>query len=131
MDSAAATLSDLLLSKETTKMAYHLENPIRQSWHDALRILAPELGLSSTDFTPFADWLDQICAVPDEMIDKVPAKKLENFFRTSFEHMACGSIVLDTNHTRNVSTTLRNLSHIRSGLLVSYVQHWKRIGYLA
>lgn len=131
MDSAAETLSELLLSKETTKMAYHLENPIRQSWHDALETLAPELGLSNTGFIPFRDWLDKVCAVPDEMGDKVPAKKLEDFFRRDFEHMACGSIVLDTKNTRDVSATLRNLSHIRGELLVSYIRYWKSIGYLA
>jgi hypothetical protein len=131
VDSAAETMAELLLSKDPTKVAYHLENPIRQSWHDALEIMAPELGLPSTGFTPFTDWLDKVCAVPSEMDDTVPAKKLEEFFRTDFEHMACGSIVLDTKNTRDVSSTLRNLSHVRGELLVSYIRHWKSIGYLA
>ena len=131
MDSAAETLSELLLSKEMTKMAYHLENPIRQSWHDVMQTLAPELGLSDSGFIPFADWLDKVCAVPDDMSEKVPAKKLEDFFRTDFEHMACGSIVLETRNTRDVSPTLRSLRHVGGELLVSYIQHWKSIGYLA
>lgn len=131
MDSAAKTLSELLLSKETTKMVYHLENPIRQSWNDALQILAPELGLSNTGFTPFTDWLEKVGVVPDEMTDKVPVKKLEGFFRTDFEHMACGSIVLDTKNTRDISSALRNLCHIRGESLVSYIRYWKGIGYLA
>jgi hypothetical protein len=120
----------LLLSKDPSKVAYHLENPIRQSWHDALKIVAPELGLPNTRFTPFTDWLDKVCAVPDETSDIVPVKQLEDFFRTDFEHMACGSIILDTKNTRDVSSNFRKLGHVRGELLVSYVRHWKSIGYL-
>ena len=130
MDVAAETLADLLLSKDRTKVAYHLENPIRQSWRDALEIVAPELGLPNIGFTPFTDWLDKVCAVPDEISDSVPAKKLEDFFRKDFQHMACGGIVLDTKNTRDVSSTLRNVRHVRANLLVSYIRYWKSVGYL-
>ena len=131
VDSAAETLSELLFSQYSTKAVYHLENPIRQSWHDVLELVAPELGLPNTGFVPFNDWLDKACAVPDDISDGSPVKKLEEFFRTEFVHMACGSIVLDTENTRGVSSKLRNVSHVHGELLVSYVRHWKSIGYLA
>ena len=131
MDFAAETLSELLLSNEPNKMVYHLENPVRQSWHDALSLVAPELGLPKAGFVPFNEWLDRVCAAPDEGSDIVPAKKLEDFFRIDFEHMACGSIVLDTKNTRDVSTALRKLTHVGGELLLSYIRQWKLSGYLA
>lgn len=111
-------------------MVYHLENSIRQSWHDALTIIAPELNLTNTQFIPFAQWLDKVCAVPAELNETVPVKKLEEFFRADFEHMACGGIILDTKNMRGVSSTLRKMSHVNRDLLVSYVSHWRSIGYL-
>lgn len=130
VDYAAEALVELLLSKDLTKVVYHLENPIRQSWRDVLNTVAPELNLPHTELIPFDRWIDQVCAVPDELNESVPAKKLENFFRADFEHMACGSIILDTKNARDMSSTLRKLSHVSRDLLVSYIRHWKSVGYL-
>ena len=131
MDTTAQVLSDLLLSKSTDKVFYHLENPIRQSWQDVLNILATPLGLPDHSNLPFADWLESVGAVSTELREEVPVKALEEFFRMDFQHMACGSIVLDTTNTRAASSTLR-LSHgIDDQVLESYIHRWKQIGYLA
>lgn len=92
-------------------------------------MIAPELGLSSSEFMPLSSWLDHVGKTSDLASDKVPAKKLEEFFRQDFEHMACGSIVLDTKNTRDVSPTLRKLGHFPKELFVSYVRYWKASGY--
>ncbi|MDI1486702.1 MAG: putative NRPS-like protein biosynthetic cluster [Ramalina farinacea] len=130
VDVAAETISDVLLSTAPAKAIYHLENPVRQSWHDVLQMIAPELGLSSAEFIPLASWLDRVRRMPDLASDKMPVKKLEDFFRRDFEHMACGSVVLDTKNTRDLSSTLRKLSHFPKELFGSYVRYWKASGYI-
>ena len=93
-------------------------------------MIAPELGLSSSEFIPLSSWLDHVGRTSDLASDKVPAKKLEEFFRQDFERMACGSVVLDTKNTRDVSPTLRKLGRFPKELFVSYVRYWKASGYL-
>ncbi|KAL8722888.1 MAG: hypothetical protein Q9225_000721 [Loekoesia sp. 1 TL-2023] len=127
---AAATLADILLSSDSYKGVYHLENPIRQSWDQVLRVIAPSLNIPTTEFIPFDQWIDKICAVPAESDNNVPVKKLEGFFRADFEHMACGNVVLDTKNAREVSPTLRRLGSISHDILLSYIRYWKSIGYL-
>ena len=92
-------------------------------------MIAPELGLSSSDFIPLTSWLDHVAKTSDLASDKVPAKKLEEFFRQDFEHMACGSIVLDTKNTRDVSPTLRKLGEVPREVVVEYVRYWRDCGY--
>ena len=116
--------------KDLTKVVYHLENPIRQSWVEAIEVVASELHIPRTDFIPFPDWLDKVHAVPDKLADTVPAKLLYDFFKNDFVHMACGGIVLDTKNTRDASSTLRRSTHVGDELLVSYVHHWRNTGYL-
>lgn len=83
------------------------------------------------DFIPFHQWLDMACALPDESKVDVPVKKLETFFREDFEHMASGSIVLDTKNAREASPTLHNLGTIHDDLLLAYIRQWKHAGYLS
>ena len=112
------------------KVFYHLENPIRQSWKDVLNILATPLGLPDDSYLPFADWLDSVDAVSPPLREEVPVKALIEFFRMDFQHMACGSIVLDTKNTRDTSSTLRRSYGIDNQVLESYIHRWKQIGYL-
>ena len=119
------------MMQEPTKVVYHLENPVRQPWLEALESLSPHLGLSGTDIVPFPVWLERLSTFADDAGDSVPAKKLYQFFKQDFVHMACGGIVLDTRNTRDASATLRRTCHIADALLKSYIANWKRTDYLA
>ncbi len=130
MDSAAEVLSEILLSSGPAKLVYHLENPIRQSWHDALVAIAPKLNIPKAGFIPFDSWLDKVRAFHDDPNDAAPAKKLADFFQIEFKHMACGSIILDTKHTRDISPTLRSSGEVNRELLQLYIHHWRSIGYV-
>ncbi|KAL9005017.1 MAG: hypothetical protein Q9188_002198 [Gyalolechia gomerana] len=130
VDLAAATVAEIVLCRDSDKKVYHLENPIRQPWVDVLQTMAASLNIPLTKFLPFDVWMDKICAVPAEDDRTVPVKRLETFFRTDFEHMACGNVILDTGHTREISPTLRRLTSISNETIASYVRHWKSVGYL-
>lgn len=109
------------------ELVHHLENPIRQSWHDTLVILASKLNLT---LLPFNDWLEKVCLLTDKSPDQNPAKKLAGFFKTEFRHMACGNVILDTMRMRGFSETLRGMNMVGQETVVSYVDYWKSIGFL-
>ncbi|KAL9031277.1 MAG: hypothetical protein Q9196_000684 [Gyalolechia fulgens] len=130
VDLAAATVAEIILCRDSDKKVYHLENPVRQSWVDVLQVMAASLNIPLTKFLPFDEWMDKICAVSAEDDQTVPVKRLETFFRTDFEHMACGNVILDTRNTREISPTLRRLASVGNETLASYVRYWKSVGYL-
>ena len=130
MDIAAATISDILLCDKPSKTVYHLENPVRQSWNDVLRIVAAELHILPYKFIPFDQWMNKVCVASAEADENLPVRKLEGFFRADFEHMACGDVILDTKNAREISPTIRRLGQLGRDTLVSYIDYWKSIGYL-
>ena len=130
MDIAAATITDILLCDRPSQTVYHLENPVRQSWNDILRIVAAELRMPPREFIPFHQWMDKVCIASAEANENLPVRKLEEFFRADFEHMACGNVILDTKNAREISPTLRRLGPLSRDTLVSYIGNWKSIGYL-
>ena len=130
MECAAEAMSDILLNEYTNNLVYHLENPIRQPWHDTLAVLASILDLPNTEIIPFNDWLKKICALGDDLTNENPAKKLTEFFERDFKHMACGNVILDTSKTRTVSPILRTLRAVSPEVIASYICYWRKIGYL-
>ena len=130
MDSAAQVLSDLLLTGRPTKLVYHLENPVRQSWCDALAVLASKLNLSEANSLPFNEWFDVVCATRDEASDDNPVKKLAEFFRVDFERMSSGKVILGTEGARQDSRTLRDMDEVSNETIAAYVDHWKTVGFL-
>ena len=130
MDCAAETLSELLLTTHPTNIVYHLENPIRQSWRDVLTVLAAQMNIPNADLLPFDNWLEAVCAITDGVTDENPAKKLAEFFKMDFIHMACGNVILDTKRAREVSPTLRGMGTISNETIAAYVDHWRSVGFL-
>jgi hypothetical protein len=119
-----------MLSPEETNIAYHLENPVRQSWHDALSIIAEELHMSDTNLMSFQDWLQRVDSFPESSSDVNPAKKLIDFFQHEFQRMVSGAIILDTSIAREASTVLRSMNALGRDTILGYVRHWKSAGFL-
>ncbi|KAL3493895.1 hypothetical protein BJX62DRAFT_248702 [Aspergillus germanicus] len=121
---AATAISEIVLSSTPLSLIHHLENPIRQSWHDLLQILSVELDIPQS--IPMSEWLDRVWDTP---IDN-PAKKLYDFFADDFVRMACGEVVMGTDCARGVSGTLREMDVVSQETVRGYVRYWKGVGFL-
>lgn len=88
-----------------------------------------KLGIA--DHLPFAEWLDKVIHAPDVSAGANPAKKLEEFLRLDFERMACGHVLMGTDETRRVSSTLGDMDAVSSQVIASYVQYWRDIRFLS
>ncbi|KIA75341.1 NRPS-like enzyme [Aspergillus ustus] len=126
VDLAAATINEILLSPAPLDLIYHLENPIRQPWHELLQFLSAELDISQS--LPMDQWLDRVWNAPIE--NNNPAKKLYNFFANDFVRMACGEVVMGTENTRRVSATLRGMDAVLPKMVEGYVAYWRDVGML-
>lgn len=122
-------ISELLLAKNAPALVYHVENPVRQSWDDALSTIALDLKIAKS--LPFETWLDDVCASIDSSNEGNPAKKLEDFFRHDFQRMACGQVIMGTDKSRKASVTLRNMDVLPAEVISSYVSYWRSVGFLS
>jgi hypothetical protein len=127
VDTAAETLIEIMLSVSPLELIYHLENPIRQPWHDVLVILSEELDLDGNAFTSLDKWLISIKAMTD---DAASTDLLIEFFEKDFQHMSGGGVVLDTRVSRAVSPTLQQVDIVEDELVATYIKQWKRRGVL-
>ncbi|CEL05016.1 hypothetical protein ASPCAL06138 [Aspergillus calidoustus] len=123
---AASAICEILLSPTPLSLIHHLENPIRQSWHDLLRILSDELNIPQ--ILPIDQWLDRVWNTPIE--NNNPAKKLYDFFADDFLRMACGEVVMGTECARGVSRTLRGMDAVSAETARGYVRYWRGVGLL-
>lgn len=130
VDRAANAVTDILLTTPSTETVYHLENPVRQSWHEVLSVLARNLDLHKAEFLPFDDWLDAVRTSTDDAAETNPAKQLAEFFKTDFRHMACGNVILDTEKARKASAALRSIDVVSDETIAAYINDWRRIGFL-
>ena len=128
IDNAALCLIDLLLSPGPMEMMYHVENPIRQSWHDTLDVFASKLNLPGSGYLPFDEWLKEVFAVDSE---RNPVKNLADFFGQDFERMSSGSLILGTERARNASSTLRKSTAVSKETIQLYVDQWRAVGFLS
>ena len=127
MDAAADTLIEIMLSSFSLELIYHVENPIRQPWHDVLVILSEELSLNVNALTSLDKWLTSIKSITD---DEASTDLLVEFFEKDFQHMSGGGIVLDTRVSRAVSPTLQQVDFVGDELVATYVRQWKSRGAL-
>jgi hypothetical protein len=127
VDNAAQVISEIALSKDCSDMVFHLENPVRQSWHDLLTAFAENMGLQESSMVPFSTWLEEVCATSD---DHNPAKKLAAFFRHDFERMSGGNVILGTDKARKASRTLRRMKALEADTIIRYLSYWKDSGLL-
>lgn len=130
VDDAANVLIDLTFSEQQPSIAYHLENPVRQSWGDILITLGSQLDICQ--FLPFEDWLDRVVKLESKGgPGQNPALQLEGFFREDFRRMACGSVIMATDEARKRSETLRLVDAVPDDVVASYIQYWRTSGYLS
>ncbi|KAL4973660.1 hypothetical protein BDW66DRAFT_153612 [Aspergillus desertorum] len=127
VDIAAQGITELLLSSAPASLVYHIENPIRQSWHDMLQSIAAELHLSTPDLLPWDEWQQKVAAAGDA---GNPAKKLQDFFANDFIRMGCGEVVLGTDSARKESATLRGVDAVSETTVRGYLKYWMEIGWL-
>ena len=128
LDIAAATVSELLLDPAHPRMVHHIENPVRQPWHELLGHLSAHLGLPTI---PYKEWLSRMETTADsEKGPPNPAKKLKEFFEEDFLHMSCGSVVMSTTSATSVSAALRSATPVSLETLLLYIEQWRRAGFL-
>ncbi|KAL3470340.1 hypothetical protein BJX99DRAFT_267530 [Aspergillus californicus] len=125
VNQAADSAIELLMASAPAKLIYHIENPVRQSWHNLLVIIATELKISQT--LPMEQWLERVWNATDE---RNPAKKLHSFFARDFIRMASGEVIMGTDLARRDSATLRDMDVVQEDVVRRYVQYWKSIGPL-
>ncbi|KAL6719407.1 hypothetical protein ACLMJK_003647 [Lecanora helva] len=132
VDFAAKVVCDLLLQTSATELVYHLENPIRQGWHELFATLAPLLHIGQVNILPFEEWIAKVntCTIETESDITNPARKLLDFFDADFERMAGGDVVLDLRNTLKTSPKLQSVKEIPQGLLATYVDSWRITGFL-
>ncbi|KAL6304984.1 hypothetical protein BKA93DRAFT_731865 [Sparassis latifolia] len=108
---------------------YHLENPSRQPWSEALEVYASELKLSSPDQTlPYLQWLDKVRENPDTVAN--PSVKIMPFLESEFLRMATGQVVLDMSIAKTMSPSLKACGPLEPSHLLRYVKFWRDEGFL-
>lgn len=123
VDRAARSLIDILFCDAAEDYVYyHLENPIRQPLSALGAFVADDLGLEK-ERIPFEAWLDRLPA-------NSHMASLMDFFKSDFEALASGGVVLGTPVTRAASIHLRGSGAISNELIVEYLRRWKLSGFL-
>ncbi|KAK1635917.1 hypothetical protein BDP81DRAFT_450746 [Colletotrichum phormii] len=128
VDLAAEALAEILFHQEPSRAVYHLENPVRQSWEEVVRLLSEELRISSSSIVPLETWLNLMETMPGP---GNPAAGLARFLREDFVKMSCGLVVLDTSNSRNASSTMANMTSVGESSIKAYVSYWKSIKLLS
>ncbi|KAK2608172.1 hypothetical protein N8I77_006797 [Diaporthe amygdali] len=129
VDVAARSMVELLFSSGPMKLAYHVENPIRQDWMAVMSEIAKELGHKPSCFVEFEEWTRLINQRGSTDNDS-DSGLLTDFLGKEFQHMSDGDIVLDTSRARKVSKILRNAQSVSSQTIAKYVQAWREVGLL-
>ncbi|KAL9095877.1 MAG: hypothetical protein Q9165_001874 [Trypethelium subeluteriae] len=127
VDAAAKALSEILFDHRPLQLVYHLENPVRQGWEEAVKLISRELNIPNSSIIPLQRWLDLVASAPG--LDN-PASSLINFLRNDFLKMSCGSMVLDTSSSRSVSSTMANMGPVEEHTIKAYLSYWSRIKLL-
>ncbi|KAK8054756.1 hypothetical protein PG994_009823 [Apiospora phragmitis] len=128
VDDAASVIADFALCPHEIPTILHLENPTRQPWSDMMGYLSKELG-QPVPVTPFDEWLEEVANRGSNDAD-YPVQQLHLFFKSYFQTVACGQVVLDTRVAARLSSRLSNLGPLDEAVVRKYVEYWRKIGYL-
>ena len=135
VDTVAGTLVDLLALPESSQpyATYHIENPVRQQWQQALPTLAHALDIPRQNMITLPEWVQRVRNHPrgvDGPEGDNPAILLVDFLEDNFVRMSCGGLLLDTAKAREHSKTLAGCGPVTESLIRLFVQHWKDVGFL-
>ena len=90
-------------------------------------LISSELQIPSSSVIPLESWLDLVASTPGP---GNPAASLVQFLRNDFRKMSCGSVVLDTSISRNVSPTMANMGPVGMNAIKAYLSYWRRVKLL-
>ncbi|XXH01490.1 hypothetical protein Hte_007850 [Hypoxylon texense] len=130
VDAVAATMGELLLGDVQPHPVYHVDNPVRQPWKEALPVFADALGIPRDRIVPFREWMRMVRSFPGSAEQDNPAWLLADFLEKEFERMSCGGVLMRTDKTQEHSATLRGVGPVGAGVVNKYVQAWKDSGFL-
>ncbi|KAB8226753.1 hypothetical protein BDV33DRAFT_197741 [Aspergillus novoparasiticus] len=125
----AASIVELLVTDNTPYPVYHLDNPIRQPWHDMIRILASELSIPTGNIVPFSEWIQRVRSFPGSREDN-PAGIMADWLEENFERMSCSGVLLETTRAREHSSTLAGIGPVSEEVTRRYLHSWKQCGFL-
>ncbi|KAK7994014.1 hypothetical protein PG989_007395 [Apiospora arundinis] len=128
VDDAASVIADIVLFPREIPTVIHLENPARQPWGVMMSHLSKKLNLPKPA-KAFDEWLEEV-ASRDSNSEDYPVQQLHLFFKSYFEAVACGQVVLDTQVAAGISSRLSNLTELEEPVVRKYIDHWKKTGYL-
>ena len=90
-------------------------------------VMTRELQIPSSSIIPLDSWLGLVASAPGL---SEPAASLIQFLRNDFLKMSCGSVILDTSISRNVSSTMANMGPVGENAIRAYISYWKKIKLL-
>ncbi|KAK6836153.1 hypothetical protein PG987_006648 [Apiospora arundinis] len=128
VDDAASVIADIALFPREIPTIMHLENPARQPWGVMMSHLSKELNLPKPA-KAFDEWLEEV-ASRDSNSEDYPVQQLHLFFKSYFQPVACGQVILDTQVAAGISSRLGNLGELEEPVVRKYIGHWKKTGYL-
>ena len=120
-DIASKVILDILLARGPGDLYYHVENPIRQPWADVLQYLAYVSKPRLQNPLPFDEWTHRAAALTT--VEGFP--HLADFLKSDFRNLS-GRLVLDTQHSRELSPHLRSCGGVSLELIDKYLHSWKQ-----
>ncbi|KAL5365745.1 putative polyketide synthase [Aspergillus floccosus] len=133
VDQSAGVMVDLLRIDDPTATeaypVYHIDNPVGQPWKEMSTVLSTALGIPPHGIIPFQDWIKLVRQSPLSEAEN-PAARAIHFLESYFERMACGGIILDTQRASEHSQTMARQGPVSAEVVRSYVENWKRVGFL-
>lgn len=134
VDTVAGTLADILTTASPHPV-YHIDNPIRQPWKEALSTLAAAMDIPSHNVVPLEAWIQRVKDHTREIGAREhegdnPAILLIDFLEDNFVRMSCGGLLLDTAKAREHSASLAGCGPVGGDLVRLYVQSWREMGFL-
>lgn len=134
VDRCAGVITDLLKIGATNMPeaypVYHIDNPVGQQWKAMSPVLATALDIPPHAIIPFKRWISLIRRSPLPAETENPAARLVDFLDTHFERMSCGGLLLDTAKAKEHSETMAKEGPVSPELARSYVDAWKKMGFL-
>ncbi|KAI1778853.1 putative polyketide synthase [Hypoxylon cercidicola] len=134
VDAVAAILTDLLYigDKSTPDPwpVYHIDDPAGRPWEEMSSVLADALGIPTSQFVPFKEWLGMVARSSKPETEN-PAGRLVDFLEQNFERLSCGGLVLDTTKAQEHSAAMRALTPVSAEVAKGYIRAWKEMGFLA
>ncbi|GAB1198685.1 hypothetical protein APSETT444_008013 [Aspergillus pseudonomiae] len=129
VNEVAASLVELLVTDNTPFPVYHLDNPVRQRWHNMIALLASELGIPTSSIVPFSEWIQRVRSYPGSAEDN-PARLMADWLEENFERMSCGGVLLETTRAKEHSSTLARVGPVSDETARRYLHNWKQCGFL-